>query len=128
MASAPRSPGPMPLKRAGMPSPRRRWRSIAVIRRMAASSAGSGVLARAAKQRRSGSRSSSSSTSTHGLRLMWPPSGGTWRSSSATSSFCDCASRPIVTGDAQIGVHEADQGDQARDSRRARRARRWRDT
>src|SRR4029453_14043233 len=52
----------MPLKRASAPPPRRRWRSIAVMRVTAASNEGSGGWPRAAMHWRSGSRARSSAT------------------------------------------------------------------
>ena len=85
MASSPCGVAPMPLKRAKVPSPRRKKRSIGSMRSMAPITVELGVTARADSAWRIGRRSTRSSSTAPGSRETWPPSGSTWRSSVRSS-------------------------------------------
>ena len=100
--------GPMPLNSAKVPSPWRKKRSIGIMRSIALISAGGGATLRAVKAWRSGRRSSRISISAPGLRLMWPPSGRIWRSSSSARRLRRAAQVCDLLGHAQRRIGERD--------------------
>ena len=112
MASASRSVAPMPLKRASVPSPRRRWRSIAVIRAIAASSAGVGRLAARGKALAQRQQVEQQLDEDGGVAAQMPAVGQDLALQLGGQQLLRLRQLPLVAGDAQVGVDETDQGEE----------------